>query len=113
MKYRISKENIEFDVKDEHLLALIIAALNVLVPTKFKKLYFLGMEGSEYPELRKLKESGLVVLSEDNGSTLLRKERIIHRRGYAVLVPSLSGIVKHKEWQPICERISSTYQRIV
>ncbi len=113
MKYQISKENIEFYVTDEDLSSLVRATLKVLVPEKFKKLYFQGIEGNSYPDLHDLKESGLVVLTSDNDSTLLRKQRIVHRQGYAVLVPCLSGIVKQKEWQPVCGRIASVYQEIV
>ena len=113
MKYRISKENIEFEVSDENIKALVRAVLKVAVPSKIKKLYFLGVEGRDYPELKNMKESNLVILTEDNDSTLLRKERLIHRQGYAVLVPCLRGIVKHNEWQPVCEGIASAYQEIV
>ncbi|WP_041598470.1 hypothetical protein [Hahella chejuensis] len=113
MKYRVSKENIEFKIDDESITRLVRAVLKVVVPSKFNKLYFLGIEGYYYPDMNEMKNSGLVVLTESNHSTLIKRERLIHRHGCAVLVPSLNGIVKHNEWQPVCERIASEYREIV
>lgn len=113
MRYQITKENIEFEVDEKNLTPLVVAVIKVLIPRVFKKLYFSGLQNKEYSKLHQFREEGLVILTKDNDSTLLKKERIIHRDGYVILVPVLSGIVKHKEWQPICEKIVNEYQAIV
>jgi len=113
MKYHITRENIEFEFKEDNLYSIVSAILKVLIPNKIKKLYFSGNEGNNYLELKSLENNGLTILNSNNDTTLLKKERIIHYNGYIVLVPLLSGIIKLNEWQPICEEISNEFQKNV
>lgn len=107
MKYHIRKENIEFEARDAEVVSIIEAILKTVVPSKLKKLYFSGQSNFDYSQLQGLKNKGLNILGPDNHEVLIRKERIIHNNGYIVFVPVLSGFVKQKEWQPICENIIS------
>lgn len=110
MKYHISKENIEFETGDNEVVSLVEAILKTVVPSKLKKLYFSGKPDFDYSYLQSLKSQGLTVLGSSNYEALIRKERIVHGNGYVAFVPVLSGIVRQKEWQPICEKIIANVQ---
>ena len=69
MKYHITRENIEFAIKDENLYFLVRAILKILVPEKIKKIYFSSDTENKYKELMELNGKGLTMLDKSNETT--------------------------------------------
>ena len=109
MKFRVGRENIEFYFDEKEALVVITAILKVLVPKHTSQLYFHTNLELDAEAMDSLKGQGLVVLSDDNTSTLLKKQRVLLYKEMAVLVPVLSGIVQKSLWQPICQNIMAEY----
>ncbi|MDO3384963.1 hypothetical protein QWI17_03805 [Gilvimarinus sp. SDUM040013] len=105
MKFRVSRENIEFYFDEKEALVVITAIHKVLVPKHTTQLYFHTDLELTDKGMDSLKKQGLVVLSDDNNSTLLKKQRVLLYKEMAVLVPVLSGMVQKSVWQPICQNI--------
>lgn len=107
MKYRISKENIEFLAEAAEQPALVKAIVETMVPKLADKLYFYSPESSVREAVSDAVGVGLVVVNDSSVETFHRYKRIHYYRGCTSLVPVLSGIVKKSEWATVCEKIAA------
>lgn len=111
MKYRISKENIEFLSEAVEQPALVKAIVETLVPRLADKLYFYSPEASVREAVAESVSVGLVVVDDSSVENFHRYKRIHYYRGCTSLVPVLSGIVKKSEWVKVCEKITELYHQ--
>lgn len=109
MKYRITKENIEFLASGDEQPALVKAIVEALVPKITDKLYFYSPDEGVRASISESNQIALVVMNDSNGETFHRYKRIHYYNGCTTLVPVLSGVIKKNQWVKICDQISSLY----
>ena len=110
MKYRITKENIEFLASDKEQPALAKAIVEALVPKITDKLYFYSPDKDVRASVAESNQRSLVVMDDSSVETFQRYKRIHYYNGCTTLVPVLSCAIKKNQWVKICDQIAGLYR---
>ena len=110
-RFTPSNQNLSITIDDSAVEAHVVAAAQALLKAGARKVYFLGLDGRQYPSLEENACAGLTVLTPgQEPSNFLESSRIIHREGEIILV---SGKVTHKaQWREVASEIEAVVRQV-
>ena len=120
MKYKIENNKINFEVDESTFIPLLTSIIEVLVPHKYKKIYFTYTRNEKYPELNHLVKKGVIILGKGSNDAPSNSASIFYYWGFlegnpkhylSLWAPANEKISK-KEWNIICNNILSRYKKI-